>query len=154
MRPDFKLIDNPYDPGRRILVVPAINPEIGLLHALRADLDGNVVSSGRFDPHQLAHASRRVIVTVEEVRADALAVLRSDEIVIPSIYLEAVAVAPLGAHPLACPGRYGRDLAGIREYVTACRDDASFAGYLRRTVYDCPDHEAYLTAAGLLAAAQ
>lgn len=144
VRSDFKLIDNPYDPGRHILVVPAINPEIGLLHGLRADPDGNMVTSAAIDANHIAQASRRVVATVEEIRPDALDSLSADEIVIPSIYFDAIAPAPFGSHPLACPGRYERDRAHLREYMAAGRNDESFAAYLNRYVFETKDHAGYL----------
>jgi len=148
VRPDFRVIDNPYDPGRHILVVPAINPEIGLLHGLRADPDGNMVTSAAIDANHIAQASRRVVATVEEIRADALDALSADEIVIPSIYLDAIAPAPYGVHPLACPGRYERDRGHLREYIAAGRDDESFAAYLRRYVFEPGGHDGYLAQIG------
>lgn len=148
VRPDFRVIENPYEPDRHILLVPAINPEIGLLHGLRADPDGNMVTSAAIDANHIAQASRRVVATVEEIRADALDSLRANEIVIPSIYLEAIAPAPYGVHPLACPGCYERDRGHLREYIAAARDDESFAVYLNRYVFDAGDHAGYLARIG------
>lgn len=108
-----------------------------------------MVTSAKIDANHVAQASRRVVATVEEVREDALASLGADEIVIPSIYLEAVAIAPFGSHPLDCPGRYNRDRAHIHEYVESSASDERFEGYLRRYVFEAGDHAGYLERVGL-----
>jgi glutaconate CoA-transferase subunit A len=95
-RTDWKVVDDPYHSGRQVVIVPAIAPEFALVHALRADPRGNAVTSTRNDDRLLIQAARRVVMTVEEITADALESLQPDEQVIPSAYIDVLAEAPGG----------------------------------------------------------
>lgn len=143
-RTDYRIIENPFDPGRRVVVVPAINPDVALVHALRADHAGNLVVPAAGDTPMLVMASRFVIATAEDVHAEPITSVAADERFIPSIYVHALAPAPHGAHPLHCPGRYDTDHAHIRRYVAAARDPEAFAAYLRMFVEEPEDEAAYL----------
>ena len=89
-RPDFRVVDDPFRPGERVVLVPAITPEFALLRGRRADFGGNVVIGTDYDDRLVAQAARHVIVSVEEVRPDATAVLQADEQVIPAAYVHAL----------------------------------------------------------------
>ena len=89
-RPDFRVVDDPFRPGVRVVLVPAIKPEFALLQGRRADFDGNVVIGTDYDDRLVAQASRHVIVSVAEVCRDATASLAGDEQVIPAAYVHAV----------------------------------------------------------------
>jgi glutaconate CoA-transferase subunit A len=95
-RPDWKLVDDPFDNGRQIVLVPAIRPDFALVHALRADPRGNAVTSTRNDDRLLIQAARRVVMTVEEITPDALESLAPDEQVIPAAYVDVLTEAPGG----------------------------------------------------------
>lgn len=135
-RPDYLTIDNPFaEPGDRIVLLPAIRPDIALIHADRADRFGNVWVGDRHELKVMAHAAKRAIVTVEEiVEGD----LREDAALSPNLigalYVDALAEAPGGAWPLAAPGRYAADEAHLTEYARLARDDAAFAAYLEAQI--------------------
>ncbi len=131
VRPDFRVIENPYNPGEPVVVVPAIRPDIALIHGFRADRAGKVLSDPTQDAGLMARASRFTVVTVEEV--DDRPIDRGPGF-IPAIYIGAVAVIPGGARPGACPGYYDRDEAEIKAYCELARTEAGFAGYLDRYV--------------------
>ena len=95
-RPDWKVVDDPFRPGAKVVLVPAIAPDFGLVHALRADPVGNAVTGTKHDDRLLIQASRRVLMTVEEITPDALESLQPDEQVIPSAYIDLIAEAPGG----------------------------------------------------------
>src|ERR671932_2949517 len=78
-RPDFRLVDDPFRPRERVVLVPAITPEFALLRGRRADFGGNVVIGTDYDDRLVAQAARHVIVAVEEVRPDGSESLRADE---------------------------------------------------------------------------
>jgi glutaconate CoA-transferase subunit A len=95
-RSDWKLADDPFHPGRKLVLVPAIAPDFALVHALRADPRGNAVIGTQHDDRLLIQAARQVVMTVEEVTPDALESLQPDEQVIPAAYVDLMAEAPLG----------------------------------------------------------
>lgn len=132
-RPDWKVIPNPFaeDGGDPILLIPAITPDVALFHAPMADRSGNVWIGRRRELAAMAYAARRTLVTVERLSdTDLLA----DEItgagVLPSLYVDAVAVVPGGAAPCGLWGEYDPDGAEIARYAAAAATEAGFAAYL------------------------
>lgn len=99
-RPDFRVIDDPYRPGQKVVLVPAIAPEFALLHGRRADLEGNVVIGTGYDDRLVAQASRHVVYSVPELRADATRALANGEQVVPAVYVDALVVVPVREEPL------------------------------------------------------
>ncbi|GAC1338419.1 MAG: CoA transferase [Acetobacteraceae bacterium] len=135
-RPDWLVQQNPFAAGSDpIVLLPALAPEIAAFHAVMADEAGNVWVGRRRELATLAHASRRVLVTVERMVAGNLL---EDERLAPgtisAIYVEAVAVAERGAWPIALLDEYAADPVHLREYATASRTDAGFEAYLERHV--------------------
>lgn len=94
VRPDFKVVDDPYRPGRQVVLVPAITPDFALVRALRADPEGNVVLSTRRDDRLLVQAARHVIVETAEISAAATERLLADEQLVPAAYVDAVVLVP------------------------------------------------------------
>lgn len=144
VRPDFRTIPDPYEPAVQVAVVPAITPDIALIHALRAGPDGTLVVPAGGDAPLLAQASRTVIATVEAISATPIAHLTAEEQLLPGIYVDAIVPAPRGAHPLGCYPLYSDDAAHIRRYLEAAREPAAFAAYLRTYVHEPEGHAAYL----------
>jgi glutaconate CoA-transferase, subunit A len=95
-RTDWKVSDDPFRAGAKVVLVPAIAPDFALVHALRADPRGNAVTGTKHDDRLLIQAARRVLMTVEEITPDALESLQPDEQVIPSAFIDLVAEAPGG----------------------------------------------------------
>jgi glutaconate CoA-transferase subunit A len=130
VRPDWKIIDNPFEADDPIVLIPAIRPDAALFHAPMADRHGNIWIGRRRELATLAHASRESIVTVDRLYdGDLLA----DEIlaagVLPALYVTRIALAPGGTWPLAS-AEQPADAAHIAEYVRLARTDAGFASYL------------------------
>lgn len=149
VRPDFKVIANPYVPTERVLVVPPIRCDVALLHARAAAPDGTLLLDPMEDDELLAQASSVVLASAEQVvEPEALARL-GEGVVLPGIYVTAVVEIPYGAHPTLVRGAYGLDAAHLEEYVAAARDETSFQAYLARYVYGPADHAAYLEACGV-----
>ncbi len=118
-RKDWKVIQNPFreDPDP-IVVLPAINPDFALFHAAAADRDGNVWIGRRRELMAMAHASRCTLVTVERA-LDEDFFDREERVagVLPSLYVDAVAVAEKGAWPLGVDGEYDRDDQAMARYA-------------------------------------
>jgi glutaconate CoA-transferase subunit A len=137
-RDDYRVIDNPYASDDPIVVVPAINADVAIFHAARADAEGNVWIGRDRDRLLAAHAANLVLVTVDE-RVDGC--FFDDEAmaagVIPADLIGAWAVVPGGGVPCLADGRI--DLAAVRRYQQAAMDDDGFAAWLREHVR--PDEE-------------
>lgn len=136
-RPDWKTIDNPFGKDDPILLLPAIRPDVALIHAPYADRDGNIFIGRRRDFALMAQASKNgALVTVEEVRdVDLMASEETAAGVLPAIYVEATAVAPRGAWPLGLDGYYDIDEAHFRRYGELARSADGFARYLDEFVH-------------------
>jgi glutaconate CoA-transferase subunit A len=129
-RAELRSMPDPYDARFDVAIAPALRPDAALIHGLRADAAGNIVTTVHNEDRLVAQAARIVIATVEEVRGDALQTLAADEQVIPALYFDAVAEAPGGALPLGCPGHYPADGAALKAYLDASRSADAMAAYV------------------------
>ena len=135
-RPDWKVIDNPLSVGRDpIVLIPAIRPDLALIHARAADRHGNVWIGVRRELMLMAHAARRTLVTVERIDdADFLADDAMAAGTIPALYITAIAEAPRGANPVGLAGAYPPDEAALATYVRAAETEEGFHRWLAETV--------------------
>jgi glutaconate CoA-transferase subunit A len=133
-RTDWKVIEDPFGDGGQLVLVPAITPEHAAIHGLRADPEGNIVTTIEFDDRLLVQASRHVVATVEAVSTDATRALATDEQLIPAAYLDLVVLAPGGSAPIGCFGRTPDDRDAIGEYLAAARSTDTMRAWLDRFV--------------------
>jgi glutaconate CoA-transferase, subunit A len=130
-RGDWRVIDNPFQAGDRIVALPAIRPDVALFHAPLADRHGNVWIGRNRELMTVAHASATTLVTVEEIVDRNLL---EDPVLatatIPDLYVSAVAAAPRGASPLALAGRYPADGEMLARYAQAARTEEGFRAFL------------------------
>ena len=116
--------------GERLAAVAALNPDVTIVHAQRADREGNVQLWGITGIQKEAVlAARRAVVTVEEIVDELTPV--PGAIVLPRWVLDAVAVAPGGAAPSYAHGYYERDNAAYRAWDAISRDRESFTEWLQ-----------------------
>ena len=135
-RRDWKVIDNPFGEDDPIVLLPAINPDVALFHAPLADRDGNVRIGRDRELAVMAHAAVRTVVTVEKIQdANLFDDPRLAPGALSSFYIEALALAPKGAWPLALDGEYGADGAHLAEYARLAQSAEGFAAYLDRYVH-------------------
>ncbi|HEX9647231.1 MAG TPA: CoA-transferase [Alphaproteobacteria bacterium] len=136
VRDDWRVIDNPFADGEdAVVLLPAIVPDVALIHAACADSEGNVWIGLRREAMCMARAARRTLVTVEASRAGSLfddPALAAGTL--PALYVEAVAECARGAWPLAFADHYGADGAHLSAYAQAARSDDGFRAYLDRYV--------------------
>ncbi|MGK7864743.1 CoA transferase subunit A [Falsiroseomonas sp. E2-1-a4] len=136
-RPDWKVVPNPMGDGVSdpIVLLPALSPDVALIHGVMADEAGNVWVGRRRECATLAHASKRVLATVERlVKGDMLEDERLAPGLISGTYIEAVAVAERGAWPVALLDEYAFDAVHVAEYARLAKTEAGFAEYLDRYV--------------------
>jgi glutaconate CoA-transferase, subunit A len=126
-RPDWTVIDSPFGTDDPIVLLPAVAPDVALLHAPMADRDGNVWIGRRREMATMVHAARRTLFTVETIfdgsfyDTEAMAAGA-----IPALYVDAVAVAPRGAWPLGLAEHYDQDTAVLRRYAELARTEQGF----------------------------
>jgi glutaconate CoA-transferase subunit A len=138
--------------GERLPAVPALRPDVGIVHAQRADELGNVQLWGISGVQkETVLASARSIVTVEEVVSELSPT--PGGVVIPGWTIDAVSVAPGGAHPSYAHGYYDRDNAFYVRWDRVSRDRSDFLAWMRRHVLETADVTEYRTRLGEAVAA-
>lgn len=130
-RDDWRVIDNPFETGDPIVVLPAIAPDVALFHAPLADSEGNVWIGRRRELAIVAHAARKTLFTVEKVIEGSL--FEREETAacaLPAFYVEAVAEAPRGCWPLGLAEHYEADRKALSRYVEMAQTREGFAEWL------------------------
>jgi glutaconate CoA-transferase, subunit A len=133
----LKTVDDPYT-GRALAAVPALFPDVALLHVHRADRFGNCQIDGY--PHMdadIARAATTILVTTEEIVSEEETRRYPDRTVIPGFLVDALVLAPFGSFPHECYGLYEADYDHFAEYAAAidARGPAAVSEYLERYVY-------------------
>ncbi len=144
VNPRIQSVTCPYT-GERLATVPALNPDVTIIHAQRADADGNTQIWGLVGVQkEAAFASARVIVVVEQLVDET--VIRSDpnRTAIPGMIVDAVVVEPWGAHPSYAQGYYDRDNDFYLAWEAISRDPGAIERYLGEFVRGVPDRATYL----------
>jgi glutaconate CoA-transferase subunit A len=140
-RPDWKVVDNPFEDSHEtsdpIVLLPAIRPDVALFHASMADRDGNVWIGRQRELVTMAHAAERTIVTVEKIiDGNLLADKTLAAGTLPGFYVESIAVAERGCWPLPLPEHYAWDAEHLKEYATLAATEDGFKKYLDQYVYE------------------
>lgn len=136
-RDDWKTVDSPFGNNDPIVLLPALRPDVALIHAPMADKFGNVWIGRQRELATMAHASAKTIATVEKIHHGNLLddpVLAAGTL--PGFYVEDVAIAERGAWPLPLPDHYGVDAEHLAEYARMAATEKGFADYLERYVYE------------------
>ncbi len=139
LHPEFKKFKCPIT-GQTLIAIPALEPDVAILHARLADKKGNAVIAKPYVADILmARASKKTIITAEKV-VDKL----GKEPHIPYFEVAAVVEVPFGAHPTALYPDYTYDKDHIAEYIRLSRSPETFREYLDKYVYGPESHEEYL----------
>lgn len=148
VNPQIRSVQSPYGDGE-VAVVPPLNPDVTIIHAQRADPDGNTHLWGLLGVQkEAAFAARHVIVVVEEIVPPE--VIRSDpnRTAIPGLIVDAVVHEPYGAHPSYVQGYYDRDNAFYLRWDEISRDEGATRAWLEEWVYGVPDRATYVARMG------
>ena len=142
--PRIKTVDCPYT-GEKLAAVPALRPDVTIVHAQRADAGGNAQVWGLLGVQkEAAFASKRVIVVVEELVGEAVIRQDPNRTLIPGLQVDAVVVEPWGAHPSYAQGYYDRDNDFYAAWDKIAREEKSFREYLDEFVYAVEDRAGYM----------
>jgi glutaconate CoA-transferase subunit A len=142
----MKTLQDPYT-GETLAAVPALFPDVAVLHVHRADMFGNCQIDGY--PHMdgdIARAATTVLVTTEEIVTDDETRRHPDRTVIPGFLVDALVHVPFGAFPHECYGLYEADFDHFGEYTAAidAAGPTAVADYLERYAYGPPTFADYL----------
>jgi glutaconate CoA-transferase subunit A len=148
----LKIIDNPFPNWcgiKKLVAVPAINPDVTIIHAQKADPGGTVRIEGlTYADVEQAKSARHLIVTCEEIVDTEELRNTPDQNTLPHILVDAVVHVPLGAFPTACYHYYDYDPDFLARHEKWAKDDAKYADYLNRYVYGVDNHRAFLDIIG------
>ncbi len=142
-----KVVEDPFT-GKKIALVPAINPDVAIIHVNQCDVYGNArVYGPSITPLETAAASKNVILSTEEIISTEEIRKDPGKTTIPYYMVNAVVVAPYGAHPGTVPGYYSYDSEHLEEFFAA-RSLDELAEYIDKYVHSTSGHEDYMEMVG------
>jgi glutaconate CoA-transferase subunit A len=149
VRQDYQIMQSPYGSQDTVITVPALRPDVLLLHAHTADMKGNIILDEPCTDFALttAQACQKVLVTVEEVVDSE--VFEPQIITLPHFLVDAIAPVPYGAAPTALNHRYEVDTSHIQLYQDQARTQEGFDEYLQEYIQSCLDHSSFMDKAGI-----
>lgn len=140
----IRTIEDPFS-GETLAAVPPLNPDVAVLHAQRADEQGNTQAWGVLGvQREVAFAAKRVIVVVEEIVAQEQVRADPNRTIIPGMVVDAVVCEPFGAHPSYVQGYYDRDNEAYQAWDGIARDPRRVEAWLDRWVYTPKSRREYL----------
>jgi glutaconate CoA-transferase subunit A len=141
--PNIRRVTDPYS-GEEVVVVPALNPDVAIVHVQRADRSGNAHIWGILgEQKEAAFAARHVILTAEELVDED--VIRSDpnRSMIPGFIVDAVCEVPFASHPSYTQGYYDRDNAFYLSWDQISESPEAVRAWLDEWVYGVQDRAEY-----------
>ncbi|MFM2105311.1 MAG: 3-oxoadipate CoA-transferase subunit [Chloroflexota bacterium] len=146
--PLIREIRSPYGDGT-VYAVPPLKPDVAVIHAQRADANGDAQVWGLVGcQKEAAFAADRVIVVVEELVDEATIRADPNRTLIPGLIVDAVVVEPFGAHPSYVQGAYDRDNRFYRDWDPISRDEAATQAWLAEWVHGVAGRSEYLERLG------
>jgi glutaconate CoA-transferase subunit A len=129
-----KLFEDPFT-GEKMIAVRAIEPDVAVIHAQKADEYGNVRIEGpRYEDVIKVKAAKKVVVTVEQLIPNSEIRRSPEATTLPHFLVDAVVEVPKGAYPCSCMNYYDADYDHIKEYLQYAAKDR-FNEYLDKHVY-------------------
>jgi acyl CoA:acetate/3-ketoacid CoA transferase alpha subunit len=143
-----KVVEDPFT-GTKVALLPALILDVALIHVHRADKYGNCQIEGISGfALEMARACKRLIISAEEIVSTDEIRKYPDRTVIPYYLVDAVVHAPYGSHPGEMAYLYGRDEAGIKEWVEMSKTAEGAQAYLQKYIYGPKNHAEYLELIG------
>jgi acyl CoA:acetate/3-ketoacid CoA transferase alpha subunit len=146
---DVKVAECPFT-NEKLVLLRALNPDYAVVHVQRVDTEGNAWIYGPlWDTKEMAMASKKVIVTAEEVVDPSLTRTDPTRTIIPGHHVDVIVHVPYGAHPTALYKYYDHDAEHIALYAKASGQKETFERYLEEYVLAIENHEQYLHKIGI-----
>ncbi len=141
-------IESPYGP-ETVYAVPALNPDVTIVHCQRADAEGNAQIWGLLGcQKEAAFAADRVIVVCEELVDPDVIRRDPNRTAVPGVIVDAVVVEPRGCHPSYAQGYYDRDNRFYLDWDAVARDASTLESWLAEWVYGLSSHAEYVEKLG------
>lgn len=145
---NIKKVKCPYT-GKVFATVPALNPDVAIIHVQRVDEDGNAQIWGLMGvQREAAFASRKVIIVAEELVDSSVTRSDPNRTLIPGMKVDAVVIEPFGAHPSYAQGYYDRDNQFYVKWYNISKDQKSMEGYIKEWIYGVSGREEYIKKLG------
>lgn len=138
-----KVESSPFD-GERYVYLRALQPAFAVIHAQYSDEKGNVIIEGPYWDVELAKSAKKLFVTVEQVVSNEFIKRYPEKVIIPSVYVSAIAEVPFGAYPTAVYRCYDYDKDMLTEYARISKDKAEFDKFLKDYVLETKDFNEFL----------
>ena len=145
----FVMVDNPFNPGEKVVAVPVPKLDCSVIHVQKASPDGTCVIEGdEFHDVDIAVAAKRTIVTCEELVSNEYIRRDPEKNKVFGACVQAVVHVPYGAWPSQCYNYYDCDDKAMKEYDQASKDEESFKAYVKKYYYDVKDNDELLNLVG------
>ena len=141
--PNYRRVKDPYSENE-VVVVPALNPDVAIIHVQRADVEGNAHIWGIIgEQKEAAFAARHVILTAEEIVEHSVISSDPNRTLIPGLIVDAVCHVPFCAHPSYTQGYYDRDNAFYLEWDKITASPEQTQAWLQEWVFGVQDRAQY-----------
>lgn len=135
--------------GRKVVALPALYPDVSLIHVHESDCYGNCRIHGvTVADLDLARASKRLIITCERLVSNEEIRRAPHQTVISSLCVDAVCEVPGGCYPGNMPGEYFSDEEHLRHWLAIEKEEEAFAGFVREYIHGVADFGGYLEKCG------
>ena len=131
--------------GQKLVAVPALFPDVAIIHVHRCDIYGNCQIDGlsMFD-HDLSRAAKKLIITTEEIIPTEDIRRKPDDTIIPYYLVDAVIEAPFSAYPTNMPYLYFSDETHFSEWLSVEKDQKELESFMQKNIYNLQDHWSYI----------
>ena len=135
--------------GKKLLAVPALYPDVAIIHVHRADIYGNCqIDDAIVTDDDIAKSAKRLIITTEKLISNDEIRRQPSETKIPYWYVDAVIEIPFGSYPGDMPGIYFSDEEHLHEWLTVEKDLDAFKKFLEKNIYSCNNFAEYINKNG------
>jgi glutaconate CoA-transferase subunit A len=146
--PAIKTVRCPYT-DQELATVPALRPDVAIVHCQRADAEGNAQVWGLYGSQkEVAFAAKRVIVVAEQIVGTEVIRRDPNRTLVPGLLVSHVVHEPWGCHPSFVQGHYDRDNDFYVRWEEISRDPVRYADWLEAFVFGVPDRAAYMAKLG------
>ena len=146
--PQIRTVQCPYT-GKVLATVPALRPDVAIVHCQRADHEGNAQVWGLYGSQkEVAFAAKRVVVVAEQIVPTEVIRRDPNRTLVPGLIVSHVVHEPWGCHPSFVQGHYDRDNDFYLQWEDISRDPKAYADWLDAFVFGVPDRAAYMAEMG------